>query len=43
MKGLFFIGSLRRTLFITGRHWWNGFVRGITAELEGTWLIRSVK
>ncbi len=41
MKGLFFIGNLRRLLLIGGRHWWNGFVRDITAKLEGTWLIRS--
>ncbi len=43
MKGLFFIGSLRRFMFVTGTHWWNGFVRDITAKLEGSWLIRSTK
>ena len=43
MNGLFFIGSLRRALFISGTHWWNGFVRDITAKFEGSWLIRSEK
>ena len=41
MKGLFFIGRARRFLFINGTHWWNGFVRDITAKWEGSWLIRS--
>ena len=41
MKGLFFIGNIRRFLFVPWNSWWNGFVRGTTAKLEGSWLIRS--
>lgn len=40
---MFFIGDLRRFLFIRGTHKWNGWVRGVTAQLEGTWLVRSEK
>lgn len=43
MKGLFFIGDLRYFLFVPWKSRWNGFVRDITAKLEGTWLIRSKK
>jgi len=38
---MFFIGDIRRLLFIKGIHRWNAWVRDITAKLEGTWLIRS--
>ena len=38
---MFFIGTIRRLLFIYGTHKWNAWVRDITARLEGTWLIRS--
>ncbi len=41
MKGLFFIGSVRRSLMVKGSHKWNGWVRDVTAKLEGSWLIRS--
>ena len=43
MKGLFFIGDLRRALSIGGTHWWNGFIRDITALFDNSWLIRSIK
>jgi len=40
---MFFIGTLRRSLFIRGTWKWNAIVRDITAKLDGTWLIRSNK
>ncbi len=43
MKGLFFIGDFRRLFLIKGTHWWNGFLRDITAKWEGSWLIRNSK
>ncbi len=43
MKGLFFIGDFRRFFFVNGTHWWNGFLRDVTAKWEGSWLIRSSK
>jgi hypothetical protein len=41
MKGLFFIGSARRFLFVPWNSWWNAFVRDVTAKMENSWLIRS--
>ena len=38
---MFFIGTIRRLLFIRGAHRWNAWVRDVTARLEGIWLIRS--
>ncbi len=40
---MFFIGSVRRFLFIRGEHRWNAWVRDVTAKLEGSWLISSSK
>ena len=40
---MFFIGSVRRFLFVSYPCKWNSWVRSITAKLEGTWLIRSDK
>ena len=38
---MFFIGDVRRFLFINGRWKWNAVVRDFTALLESTWIIRS--
>jgi len=38
---MFYIGSLRRFLFMPFSCKWNAWVRDITAKYEGTWLIRS--
>lgn len=38
---MFFIGNLRRFLFMPFSCEWNALVRDITAKYEGTWLIRS--
>lgn len=40
---MFFIGDIRRFLFIKGNWKWNAWVRDLTAKIEGSWLIRSVK
>ncbi len=40
---MFFIGDIRRLLFVPWNSWWNAFIRDLTARLEGTWLIRSTK
>jgi len=40
---MFFIGSLRRFLFVPWVSRWNAWVRDTTAKFEGTWLIRSSK
>ena len=40
-RKMFFIGTVRRFLFVKGTHKWNAWVRDITAKLEGTWFIRS--
>ncbi len=40
---MFFIGSLRRFLFLSGSWKWNAWVRDVTAKLEGGFLIRSEK
>lgn len=40
---MFFIGTVRRLFFLSGSWKWNALVRDITADLEGTWLIRSEK
>lgn len=40
---MFFIGSVRRFLFVPGESRWNAFVRDFTAKLEGTWLIRGTR
>ena len=40
---MFFIGNLRRFLFMPFSCRWNGWVRDITAKYEDTWLIRSSK
>ncbi len=39
---MFYIGSLRRFLFVKGTHKWNAWVRDITARLEGSFLVRGV-
>lgn len=41
MNGLFFIGDLRRKLFIGRSSWWNALIRDVTAKYERTWLIRD--
>lgn len=38
---MFYIGCVRRALFINRDSKWNAFVRETTAKLEGTFLIRS--
>ena len=40
---MFFIGDIRRALFVGGTHRWNCLVREATAWLEvhAAWLIRS--
>ncbi len=38
---MFFIGNVRRFLFVPWNSRWNAFVRDITAKLEGTRLVRS--
>ncbi len=38
---MFFIGTLRRFLFVPWNSRWNAWVRDWTARLEGTWLVRS--
>lgn len=38
---MFFVGRLRRTLFVPWDSRWNAFVRDITAKLEGTWVVRQ--
>ena len=38
---MFFIGSLRRFLFMPFSCKWNAWVRDVTAKYEGTWLIRN--
>ena len=40
---MFFIGDVRRFLFVPWPSRWNAFVRDITAKLEGTQLIRYKK
>lgn len=40
---MFFIGDIRRFLFTQNPSRWNAWVRDVTAEFEGTWLIRSKK
>ena len=41
MKGLFFIGDIRRFLLMPFSCKWNAWIRDTTARLEGTCLIRS--
>lgn len=36
-----FVGTVRRALFVPGTWRWNGWVRGVTAWLEGLGLLRS--
>jgi len=38
---MFFIGDLRKFLFMSFSCKWNAWVRDITAKYEGTFLIRS--
>jgi hypothetical protein len=40
---MFFIGDIRRFFMIRGTWRWNAWVRDITAKLEGSFLIRSIK
>ena len=40
---MIFIGDLRRFLFVPWTSKWNAFVRDVTANYEGTWIIRSRK
>ena len=40
---MFFIGDVRRFLFISGSWKWNAVVRDVTALLESTRIIRSNK
>jgi len=40
---MFFIGDIRRFLFMRFDCKWNAWVRDYTAKYEGTWLIRSEK
>lgn len=38
---MFFIGSVRRFLFMPFSCKWNAWVRDTTAKYEGIWLFRS--
>jgi hypothetical protein len=38
---MFYIGDLRYALLMPFRCKWNGWVRDVTARLEGSWLVRS--
>lgn len=40
---MFFIGDLRRALFMPFPCRWNAWVRDVTARFEGSWLIRQHK
>ena len=37
---MFYVGSLRRFLFVPWTSRWNAWVRDITAKYEGSWLVR---
>jgi len=41
---MFFIGSVRRFLFVKGTHKWNAWVRDVTAwlEIKTPWFIRGL-
>ena len=41
MKGIFFIGSLRKFFMMPFSCKWNAWVKDITAKYDGTWLIRN--
>lgn len=40
---MFFIGDIRRFLFVPWKSKWNAWVRDVTAKADGSWLIRNRK